>query len=147
MSKRFAKKKFLLLCDHAEIARATRCLLEDQAEVVSLLVEPDQASEQFNVPENPNLIIMVLSEQRSEPIVVLARSALGHLLNRVPMLIVSEKSFQPHWQAQIACLEFPFTPDQLLKSVDDSLTGNISHRFSAACSSNDARVISTGPTK
>lgn len=125
MSDRLTKKKMLVLSDNREIARAIEVILKENAEISSLIVEPHGVAETSEIPQPLDLIIIVLSEQISEPVVALARVSLGHLLNQIPILIVSDKSFQPHRDAKIAHMEFPFTPDQLQTRVDEMLNGNL----------------------
>ncbi len=125
MAKRDPKKKLLLLSDNRDLARAIESILDGQVQVWSFIVEPRGSSESFVAPRHLDLIIMALSEDASEPVVALARASLGHMLNQVPMLIVSNKSFQPHTDAKIAYMEFPFAADQLQKRVGEILKGNL----------------------
>ncbi len=127
MAKRLSLKKLLLLSDNSELAKAIEIILGEQADILSFVVEPRGPSNKFVAPHHFDLILLAMSEYASEPVVALARASLGHLLNQVPILIVSYKYFQPHIDAKIAFLDFPFTAEQLETRVDEMLHGNISN--------------------
>jgi hypothetical protein len=123
MSRTHAKKKLLVLSDNQEIALAIESILGEQVDVSSWVLDLLGSRKSLVEPDAFDLIMVVLSEYTSEPVVALARASLGHVLNRVPMLIVSDKFFKSSADTRIVHMDFPFTAQQLQTQVDEMLRG------------------------
>lgn len=68
-----------------------------------------------------NLILLALSRSSNEPVVVLAQAGLTHLVGRVPLLIISDRTFQADPERHIFHLPFPFSAQALRQQVADLL--------------------------
>jgi hypothetical protein len=64
-----------------------------------------------------DLIIVALSATSGEPVVALARAGLAGCIGQVPVLIISERSFEAQPEERIAHVPFPFHPDELRAAV------------------------------
>ena len=68
-----------------------------------------------------NLILLALSRSSNEPVVILAQAGLTRLVGRVPLLIISDRTFQADPERHIFHLPFPFSAQALQKQVNDLL--------------------------
>jgi hypothetical protein len=64
------------------------------------------------------LIIVSLSSQDGEPLVALQRAGLTCCIERVPILIISERAFDAEPRDLIQHLDYPFTPETLGRAVE-----------------------------
>lgn len=69
------------------------------------------------------LIILALSSPASEPIVALNRAALLKYIGSVPLLIISDRPFQPSPDQLIIHLDFPFQSGALVSRVQEIMQG------------------------
>lgn len=92
----------------------------------AVLVGPDLSV----VPLNPvtsreclpyKLILLALSRSSNEPVVVLARAGLTHVIGSIPLLIISDRTFQADPERHIFHLPFPFSAEALRQQVADLL--------------------------
>jgi hypothetical protein len=67
------------------------------------------------------LIIVAAISPTSEPIAMLAQAALVEQIGRIPLLIISDRSFLINPGHQIAHLDFPFRVNELPAKVRDLL--------------------------
>jgi hypothetical protein len=70
-------------------------------------------SQRSQGPGSFDLIIVASSSPCSEPVVSLSRAALTEHIGRTPILIISDREFEPDHQGLIYHLDFPFEPDAL----------------------------------
>lgn len=74
------------------------------------------------------VLLLALSQSNNEPVVILARTGLTHLVGTVPLLIISDRTFQADPERCIYHLPFPFRANALRQTVDHLLAGPASHR-------------------
>ena len=67
------------------------------------------------------LLMLALSQSGNEPVVVLARTGLTHLVGAVPLLIISDRLFQADPAQALYHLPFPFRAHTLQQVVSDLL--------------------------
>lgn len=73
---------------------------------------------------NCKLVMLALSQSGNEPVVILARTGLTHLVGAVPLLIISDRTFRADPERCIFFhLPFPFRASSLRQTVDDLLVG------------------------
>lgn len=71
------------------------------------------------------LVLLALSHSSNEPVVVLARAGLTHLVGMIPLLIISDRIFQADPERLIFHLPFPFSADMLRQQVADLLSQHV----------------------
>ncbi len=116
------KKQVLVLSDNDTlvqvIASSLRCGLKVKVQTMSL----NNLNPQAQAPEPAfDLIVVAMSSPSNEPVVALARASLTTFIGQVPILIISDKSFQPDLGVQIAHLDFPFVIEKLNYKVSKLL--------------------------
>jgi hypothetical protein len=117
-----ARKKILVLSDSEGLSRAIALNLRGylDVEIVQLDWCLDELGEAPRV-DGCSMIIVAASSPSSEPVVGLARAALVEQIGRVPLLIISDRSFDADATCQIEHLGFPFGIDQLHDKVGEIL--------------------------
>ncbi len=88
----------------------------------AVLLDPDTSAIPFKadtVHESLpyRLILLALSRSNNEPVVVLARAGLTQLVGRIPLLIISDRTFQADPERHIFHLQFPFSAGAFRQQV------------------------------
>lgn len=119
----------LVISDSDRLSRAVKVNLERRfgAQIVSVSGHAGRAHDSHDL-ENCDLIVVALGSSTSEPLVVLAKAALASRVGQIPLLIISDRPFEPDPEYHILHLDFPFDADQLYDAVNKIL-----RRESAAC--------------
>jgi len=116
------EKQVLVISDNDTLAQviesSLRCGLKVQ---VKTLVMSSQQHRRYTNDEMFDLIVVAMSSPSNEPVIALARASLGGYIGQIPILIISDKSFQPDLGVQIAHLDFPFVIEKLNDKVSDIL--------------------------
>ena len=117
------RKRVCIVSDNQGLARAIGLNLRVRlkVDVQSITPGPSQTETVQAIAEDCNLIVVAISSPASEPIVVLARTALLGLVDQVPLIIISDRPFRPDWDRRIVHLDFPFGVDELCRTVDELL--------------------------
>jgi hypothetical protein len=135
MNSQVNKKQVMVLSDHQGLARLIELALHKELNIIR--IDPSQRprrSAQSLIPETaPSrcrsaviaLIVIALSAHDSEPLVALAQAGLEECIGKVPILIISDRPFQPALDVQIAHLTFPFLFDELSEKVRTMLQGKL----------------------
>jgi hypothetical protein len=136
MNPHMNKKQVIIISDHQGLARLTELALDKVALATEELriIRIDPSSSNDPMPTTPEavrssykhkaivLIVIALSAHDSEPLVALAQAGLEECLGKVPILIISDRPFQPAPEVQITHLTFPFLFDELSEKVQEMLT-------------------------
>jgi hypothetical protein len=115
-------KKIIILSDNVRLAIAIELNLCGRLgfETIVLAPDPDHCS-QVNEEEEIDLVVVALSLPSSEPVVILSRAGLAEHIGTVPLLIISERPFEPDQESQIHHLDFPFEAKVLRTRVTEIL--------------------------
>jgi hypothetical protein len=115
--------RLLVLSDHPTLARVIEVNLRDRWGVISLvLLDEDGPLEIPPIPTEFSLIIIGLSAASGEPLVILSRASLTPYIRQIPILIVSDRSFQSQIDDLIWHLDYPFNSDELRQKVQSILS-------------------------
>jgi hypothetical protein len=110
-------RRMVLLCDDDKLSRAVQVSLQNYGRVIRLEAD-SQANER---PADAALIVIALSSPVTEPVVLLAKAALGDRIGHTPILIISDRPFEPMPGKLISHLEFPFSSQALAHKVAEIL--------------------------
>ena len=126
-----AGKRVLVLSDNDRLSRAIELNLNNRMEVKVIRLAPRSSAQRRSQTEagDFDLIVVAMSSPTSEPVVALARASLAGRIGQVPLLIISDRPFNPDPDDQIAHLDFPFGADALHDKVQELLSGNPSRRL------------------
>ena len=114
-------RTIIIISDNDKLARALELNLLSYGSTLSLkLGAPPRSLPPAAI--NPDLIIIALSAPDSEPLVALARAALGQYLGRIPVLVISDREFTTGPGESIGYLHFPFSTEALRRAVHELLT-------------------------
>lgn len=113
-------KRIIVLSDDDTLARAVQIGLQPHGGVLRLGAGA-RARERLAETAEPVLIVVALSLSTSEPVVLLARAGLGVYLGQIPILIVSDRPFQPEQAERISHYSFPFSSDAFSRRVAELL--------------------------
>lgn len=117
MSVEPAKKKILVLSDSDKIAKVIKLTLDGGMEVQVT----DPAANWEPSCGDFDLLVMALSSHLSEPVVKLLNASLVNCVGQVPLLIISDRPFDPDPGGRITHLDFPFDIDDLRDRVQELL--------------------------
>ena len=110
------ERQILIVSDHPRLARAIEQNLHNRWPVTGLVLE------NFVARQPPTgdwaLIIVSLSSQVGEPLIALQRAGLTGSIEKIPILIVSERAFDAQPHDLIQHLDYPFTPETLGRAVE-----------------------------
>jgi hypothetical protein len=118
-----AGKRVIVISDNDGLTQAmaldlSHCL---KLQTISLTSGSSERS-RVQVERNSfDLIVVVTSSPTSEPVVMLGRALLAQQIGCVPLLIVSDRPFDPDMDNQFFHLNFPIKADQLLHKVAEIL--------------------------
>lgn len=119
----------LLIGDNGLLVRLVAANLAPLT-ATAVLLGPDSSA----VPLNPDssreclpykLILLALSRSSNEPVVVLARAGLTQAIGSIPLLIISDRTFQADPERNIFHLPFPFSAEALRQHVADLLAERV----------------------
>lgn len=115
-----AGKKILVFSDNGGLAEAIECTLTEGLKLQVKRHKPGPPTQAENTIEmdDLDLIVLALSSPTSEPVVMLGRASLIDRIGRVPILIISDRSFYPDLDTQVFHLDFPFEPSDLFDKVE-----------------------------
>ena len=118
-------KRVLVLSDDHRLSRAIELNLRKRLGVEVVTVASNSLEQRGSPTRNDgfDLIVVAMSSPVSEPVVALARASLVKHIGRVPLLIISDRPFDPDPDDQIAHLEFPFDASALHDKVQGLLQG------------------------
>jgi hypothetical protein len=115
------KQRIVVLSDNKGLSKAVEINLTSRLKVEVINVSRPASGLQDPSCEDCDLIIVALSSPCSEPVVALARASLAGTIGHVPLLIISDRPFQPDPADQIAHLDFPFDIETLQLRVSEIL--------------------------
>ena len=117
------RRRILVLSDNDKLSKAITWNLEQISgqEVVRQISDSTQGTGSQLTADNFDLVVVAVSAADSEPIVTLAKASAAQFVDKIPVLIVSDRPFRPDPDARITHLDFPFEPDELHDAVTDIL--------------------------
>jgi hypothetical protein len=117
--------KALVISDNRRLSRAVGLALNRYlgAETVIVTLGSSRPQGRPGGDVDFELIVLALSSPLSEPVVMLARASLAEKIGQVPLLIVSDRAFQPDPESKIFYLGFPFDPHELGEKAREILKG------------------------
>ena len=118
-----AEKRIAVLSDNEGLAQAielglSRCL---ESEIVKCVSDPLTRAKNQIESDGFDLILVAVSLPTSEPMVMLTQAALAHKIGQVPLLIVSDRPFDPGENARFFHLNFPVNANRLRDKVKEIL--------------------------
>jgi len=118
-----SQMRVIVVSDNDGLARAIHLNLKAYFEADVVLITPDlsDAKENLTSVGDCDLIIVATSSPTSEPVVALAKASLTDRVGQVPLLIISDRPFDPDLDARIVHLGFPFTLGELHSAVQELL--------------------------
>lgn len=123
-----AWKRALVLCDNNflfDVIESNLTHIKVKADWLKICSQsdqkPDQKTEIYSKNGRPDLIVVAISSAHSEPLVALFHAALIGQIGRVPLLIISDRKFEPCLEGQIFHLDFPFESAALRRTVQSLL--------------------------
>ncbi len=135
MNSQVNKKQVIVLSDHQGLARLIELALHEELHIIRIdpSLQPGRSQSPLIPEAVPSqckreviaLIVVALSAHDSEPLVALAQAGLEECIGKVPILIISDRPFQPAVDVQIAHLTFPFLFDELSEKVRTMLQGKL----------------------
>jgi len=116
-------KRIIVLSDNDELAQAielslSHCLALKITRIPSSLPE---SKERDSNRDEFDMIVLATSLPTSEPVVMLAQAALTQQIGRVPLLIVSDRPFDPDMHHQFFHLDFPMNAHALRDKIREIL--------------------------
>ena len=111
------KRLVILVSDNPKLARSLALNLERQWEVCWAGSQAEGQPQLAPAGQTPHLIIVALSLDESEALVVLAQAALSQYIGQIPLLIISDRPFAADHARRMAHLSFPFSPRALEASI------------------------------
>ena len=121
------KKSALVLCDSNLLFDIIKLNLEQLTMTVTRFErEPcaDRIEEQIDT-DDFDLIVVAISSSTGEPIVTLFNASLTKQIGHIPLLIISDRHFDPNYEGQIFHLDFPFDANELRREVQMVLEHHI----------------------
>jgi len=120
-----AGKRVVVLSDNNALAQAielalSKCLNLNMVRFVSS--PPKQWVGQIR-NDDFDLIVVATSLPTSEPVVMLTQASLAQQIGQVPLLIVSDRPFDPDMDNRFFHLDFPVGADELRDKVKEILQG------------------------
>jgi hypothetical protein len=117
------QKRVFVVSDNVGLARAIDLNLKAcfEADTVLIASHPPHPEKNLAIAGNCDLIIVATSSPTSEPVVALAKASLAERIGQVPLLIISDRPFDPDVDERIAHLDFPFHVSALHKAVQELL--------------------------
>ncbi|MBN2002030.1 MAG: hypothetical protein JXA21_01630 [Anaerolineae bacterium] len=116
-----AEKQVLVISDNDMLAQviawSLRSGLKVRANITVSTSRHSRNSEPYD-KATLDLIVVAMSSPANEPVVALARASLGNYIGHIPILIISDKSFQSDLGVHIVHLDFPFVIDKLNDKVN-----------------------------
>lgn len=118
-------KRIAILSDNDRLAHAielglSHCLKVEVAKCIS-----SPLAQKKNQIENHDLdlILIAISLPTSEPVVMLTQASLNQQIGQVPLLIVSDRPFDPDKDTRFFHLDFPVNANELRDKVKEILQG------------------------
>ena len=122
-SANLAGKRVAVLSDNDGLAQAielglSHCL---KSEIVTCVLSPLAQGKNQIKSEEFDLIVVVISLPTSEPVVMLTQASLAQQIGQVPLLIVSDRPFDPDMDNRFFHLDFPVGAGELRDKVKEIL--------------------------
>jgi hypothetical protein len=116
-------KRIAVLSDNDGLVQAIqvslgRCL---KSEIVGYVSNPLVSGENEIGNDEFDLMLVAVSLPTSEPVVMLTRAALAQKIGQVPLLIVSDRPFDPGENGRFFHLDFPVNVNRLRDKVKEIL--------------------------
>ncbi len=115
------KKKALVFCDNKLFFNAIQTNL-NWLQIEAYCFEVDISPENTNVhleSDDFDLIIVAISLPSGEPIVTLYNASQLKQIGQVPLLIISDREFEPQYNGRIFHLNFPFDAAELRYKIQE----------------------------
>jgi hypothetical protein len=112
-------KTILVLSDNDWLLRAIRVNLNAGLQARVLAPEDHAAT------NHADLIVVAMSRSSGEPLLALAQASLVHCVGQVPVLIISDRPFDPSPAEGISYLAFPFQVEDLRSTVTRLLEASL----------------------
>ena len=117
-----SQKRVVVLSDNDGLARAIELSLSKRLGVkVEKLGSLPKKGNRHSEVGDCDLIVVATSSPTSEPVVALAKASLTERVGQVPLLIISDRPFDPDLDARIVHLDFPFSLGELHSAVQELL--------------------------
>ncbi len=116
-------KRVLILSDDSRLSKVMKVCLDSGLGVETIVLTPDSLRQQGGLDRNSHcdLIVVATSSPVNKPVAMLARTSLTEQIGRIPLLIISNRSFDADPNGQIVHLDFPFDADTLRDKVKEIL--------------------------
>jgi len=112
------RKRVFVLSDSEGLSRAIALNLSPYMEVTRFVLNlSERRLSRETTAGDFDLIIVAMSLPTSEPVVALAKASLTRWIGQVPILIISDKPFQPDQDNRIVHLDFPFKAEGFYNKV------------------------------
>jgi hypothetical protein len=120
-----AGKRIAVLSDNDGLAQAIKVSLGGclDSEIVRHELSPLVLGKNEIKNDEFDLILVAASLPTSEPVVMLARASLAQKIGQVPLLIVSDRPFDPGENTRFFHLDFPVNANRLRDKVKEILQG------------------------
>jgi len=132
--------RILIVSDHPKLARAIELGLQPRRSVTWLARESREAK--LPPADGWTAIIVSLSSAIGEPLAALQRAGLTPCIGHIPILIISERSFQAGPRDLVQHLDYPFTPEALRQAVDALMA----HETRSGDQASEPAGVHEGPT-
>lgn len=122
-------KQALVLCDNDLLFDVIKLNLT-QIQVETLRHKngtPVHSLENQSKEDKPDLIVVAISLPDGEPIVTLFNASLTEQIGRIPLLIISDRKFDPNHKGRIFHLDFPFSAIDLRSTVQVALKQSLAY--------------------
>ena len=122
-----AKKRALVLCDNNLLFDVIKLNLEKVCVTVTRCEREASANriEEQREVDDFDLIVVAISSSTGEPVVTLFNASLTEQIGHIPLLIISDRKFDPNYEGQIFHLAFPFDANELRRKVQTVLEHQI----------------------
>jgi hypothetical protein len=123
MASRLAGKRAIVVTDHELLFRAIELNLHYRLgiEIVTPTWSVADCQDMEEGVVDVDLIVVALSSPISEPVVALTERSLAGWIGKIPLLVISDKLFDPGPIGEAIHLNFPFTPDGLRDRIKEML--------------------------
>ncbi len=114
-------KRIFVLSDSEPLARTVEFCLCQQFRIGKLILPATPVLARHARAVKTDLMIVALASSLSEPVIVLSQALVVNRVGRVPLLIISDRSFTADHRLQIYHLNFPFVVERLQSQVSQIL--------------------------
>ena len=113
------KKSVLVLSDNELLSRVVELALDDRCfRLQSLLLDTLESQDCPLDTSCIDLVVLALGSSRREPVVALTKTSLTQIIGRIPLVVISNRRFEPARDIPIYHLDFPFDVRDLRAKVN-----------------------------